>query len=89
MAKDLVKLTGLWEDTDRNGHQYFSGKINAISKVLIMPNTFKKKDSEPDYFLYLAPVERQAKPAPTPVRRKEEDYENKDLQKRIDDFIKE
>jgi|VirMetMinimDraft_7_1064189.scaffolds.fasta_scaffold00899_6 hypothetical protein len=65
MAKDLVKLTGLWEDTDRNGHQYFSGKINAISKVLVMPNTFKKKDSDPDYFLYLAPVE------------KKEDYEQK------------
>lgn len=65
MAKDLVKLTGLWEDTDRNGHQYFSGKINAISKVLVMPNTFKKKDSDPDYFLYLAPVE------------KKEDYEKK------------
>jgi hypothetical protein len=54
-----------------------------------MPNTFKKKDSDPDYFLYVAPVERQTKPAPPPVKRKEEDYEKRDLQKRIDDFIKE
>ena len=73
MAKDLVKLTGLWEDTDRNGHQYLSGKINAISKVLVMPNTFKKSNSEPDYFLYLAPVEK---------KRSNEDYENKGANER-------
>jgi hypothetical protein len=53
MAKDLVKLTGLWEDTDRNGHQYFSGKINAISKFLVMPNTFK------NFWLCLTPLKKR------------------------------
>ena len=52
---DLVKVTGLWEEIDRNGHTYYSGKVNAVCRVLIMPNTFKKTEAEPDYWLYYAP----------------------------------
>ncbi len=52
---DAVRLMGLWKEKDMDGNIYLSGKLNAITSVLVMPNTFKKKSKEPDYFLYIRP----------------------------------
>lgn len=51
---DMIKLTGLWKQEGKNGG-YLSGTISPTSKLLILPNTFKKKDSEPDYVAYMTP----------------------------------
>lgn len=55
MANDLMKLSGLWKNEDKNGNVYFSGGFTYGNKLLIMKNTYKEKDNEPDYIAYLAP----------------------------------
>jgi hypothetical protein len=47
-----VELTGLWERKDRNGITYLSDKQNGTSFIMVMPNTLKKENGDPDYFLY-------------------------------------
>ena len=64
---DGVKITGLWKQKDKNGNTYLSGSLSPISKVLVMPNTFKKEEREPDYFFYLGANQEkkgQGKPKP-------------------------
>lgn len=54
---EKVKLTGLWKNTDKSGRIYLSGRMNAITTLMILPNTFKKDGDKksPDYFVYLSP----------------------------------
>lgn len=59
MAKDLIKLGGLWKNQDKNGNDYFSGGFTYGSKLLVMKNTFKKSEKEPDFHAYLAPKDSQ------------------------------
>jgi len=60
VSKGLTRITGLWEKKDKNGNNYLCGNLNAISRVMIMPNTFKRnEDKDPDYFLYFASVEKE------------------------------
>ena len=57
--ESTIKLTGLWKQKDKNGQIYLSGTLSPISKVLVMPNTFKKEDREPDYYFYLGVNEKR------------------------------
>ena len=50
-----LRLMGLWKEKDKNGNTYLSGKLNGITSILVMPNTFKKVSKDPDYFLYIRP----------------------------------
>lgn len=50
-----IKLTGLWKSKDRNGNTFLSGKLNAVTSLMVMPNTYKKSDKDPDFFVYLRP----------------------------------
>lgn len=52
---DSIRITGLWAMEDKKGNTFLSGNLNQITKVLIMPNTFKKETKEPDYYLYVGP----------------------------------
>ena len=58
-AKDpLVKATGLWETTDKNGNLVLSGNLGC--RVVILKNTFKTEGSnQPDYQLFFAPQQRR------------------------------
>lgn len=49
----MIKLTGLWLNKDKNGNEYFSGTLGG-SRVMIMKNTFKKGEREPDFNLFIA-----------------------------------
>ncbi|MEI6157494.1 MAG: hypothetical protein WCP87_03920 [Atribacterota bacterium] len=53
---DALKLAGLWKTKDRNGNLFLSGRLNTMNKILILPNTGKEKDEDPDYFFYIAPL---------------------------------
>jgi len=53
---DALKLAGLWKTKDRNGNIFLSGRLNTMNKILILPNTGKQKDEDPDYFFYIAPL---------------------------------
>ncbi len=50
---DLMKIGGLWKNKDKNDNDYFSGGFTYGTKLLVMANTFKEKDNEPDYIVYI------------------------------------
>ena len=56
---ELIKIGGLWEGKDKNGNKYFSGSFTYGTKLLVMSNSFKEKDNEPDYIVYLTKKEKQ------------------------------
>ena len=61
MSSDMVKLTGLWKSKDKEGKTFLSGTLNPISKLLVLPNSYKKDgDKSPDYFVYLAQNEKKS-----------------------------
>ncbi len=49
-----IKLTGLWEETTKDGKSYLSGTMMPGAKLLIFPNSFKKRPTDPDYIASLA-----------------------------------
>jgi len=55
MANDLLKISGLWTNKDKNGNEYFSGSFGYGTKILIMKNTYKEKENDPDYNFFIAP----------------------------------
>ena len=50
---ELVKIGGLWKNQDKNGNDYFSGNFTYGTKMLVMTNTFKDKENDPDYMVYI------------------------------------
>ena len=56
---DLMKFCGLWKNKDKNNQDYFSGKLNYNTRLLMYTNNFKEKDTDPDYIVYLAPNKKQ------------------------------
>lgn len=56
---NLIRLTGLWKSEAKSGGSYLSGSISASSKLLILPNSRKEKDSDPDFIAYVAPQEKK------------------------------
>ena len=67
---DLVKLTGLWKSKTQKGVSILSGSLNAVTSLLIMPNTFKKSEKDPDFYVYVKAREKDAaaaKPAQAPA----------------------
>ena len=55
MANDLLKLGGLWKNTDKNGNEYLSGNFTPFTKLQIFENSYKKNPSDPDYVMRLVP----------------------------------
>jgi len=49
---DLIPLTGLWSNTDKNGNMTLSGNMGS-ARLVIFKNTHKKEDNQPDYNLYV------------------------------------
>lgn len=56
---NLIRLTGLWKTQTKAGETMLSGAVSASSKLLILPNNKKAKDSDPDYIAFLAPAEKK------------------------------
>jgi hypothetical protein len=56
---DLIRLTGLWRSQTKAGATMLSGSLSPTSKLIILPNTKKQKDTEPDYIAFVAPYEKQ------------------------------
>jgi len=56
---EMVKLTGLWKQKDKQGNTYLSGSLSPVSKIVVMPNTFKSGEKNPDYFLYVSPQDKK------------------------------
>ena len=64
---ELIKLTGLWKSKTKKGETLLSGSLNAVSSLVILPNTYKKTEKDPDFYVYLKARDKDAaaaKPAP-------------------------
>lgn len=52
MATDLVKLSGIWVNKDKNGQVYMTGYLGN-SRIVILRNSFKTEDKHPGYNMYV------------------------------------
>lgn len=70
---ELVKLSGLWKNKDKHGNTFLSGSLNAVSQILVMPNTHKKDGDTkaPDYFFYVSPKDNRETKTETEKRIQE------------------
>lgn len=61
MANEDTKifLGGLWKQESKDGKHYLSGGLGVGGKLLVFPNGYKVKDSDPDYKLYLVAKEKK------------------------------
>ena len=50
---DLVRIGGLWRNTNAKG-TYLSGKLGQ-AKLLVFENSHKTDEKQPDYIVYVAP----------------------------------
>jgi len=62
MKPGMVKLTGLWASTDKNGNMYLSGNLSGTTQIKIFQNTYKtnSESKDPDYFVYVTQKEFDA-----------------------------
>jgi hypothetical protein len=51
----MIKLTGLWERRNRDGDPRMMGRLSPFCRVVVLKNTRKRKDEDPDWILFLAP----------------------------------
>ena len=56
---DRIKLTGLWQNTDKNGNTYYAGNLSPTVRLLIFKNNFKQGERDPDLIVYLTPAEKK------------------------------
>lgn len=56
--KTQLELCGLWERKDRNGNSFYVGSINGLS-VMIFKNSYKEKETQPDFKVYLVEKDRE------------------------------
>ena len=51
----LVRVMGLWENTDRKGNRYLSGNLTNSVRVMIFKNSYKAEGSrDPEYIVYVS-----------------------------------
>jgi hypothetical protein len=56
-----TKLTGLWKNKTKDGKTYLSGSL-GMSRLLVLPNDYKRNEKDPDYNVLLCPQEKKDKP---------------------------
>lgn len=49
-----IRVAGLWANTDKNGETYLSGTLGDSVSIKIFKNTFKEKESQPDYNMFFS-----------------------------------
>ena len=57
----LIRLTGLWKSETKAGETMLSGSFSPSSKLIVLPNSRKQKESDPDYIAFMAPHEKKEK----------------------------
>ena len=61
---EMIKVTGLWANKDKNGNQYLSGNLTPTVRILIFKNKFKDTNKHPDYVMSFAQVAKKDDAAP-------------------------
>jgi uncharacterized protein (DUF736 family) len=54
-ALGLIRLGGLWKQKDKDGNTYLSGRLGSVY-VKVLKNTFKEKDTDPDFNLFFSQI---------------------------------
>ncbi len=55
----LIRVMGLWENSDRRGNKYLSGNLTQSVRVMIFRNSYKQEGGrDPDYIVYISQEER-------------------------------
>lgn len=57
---NLIRITGLWRSQTKAGDTMLSGNFTPSSKLIILPNSKKQKETDPDYIAFMAPAEKKA-----------------------------
>lgn len=60
----MIALGGLWKNTAASGVTYLSGSF-GFAKLLVFKNNRKERENQPDYLIYLAPMEKKTDEAAT------------------------
>jgi hypothetical protein len=55
-----TKLTGLWKNKSKKGNSYLAGNL-GFARILILPNNYKEKETDPDFNLWVVPKENSEK----------------------------
>jgi hypothetical protein len=58
MSRAKIKVTGLWKAKTKRGETYLSAKGGGNYYIQIMPNSYKEKDSDPDYIMYYVSADK-------------------------------
>jgi len=54
----LIPIAGLWKRQTKDGKTYLGGKLGG-ARLLLLPNQYKQKDTDPDYVLLVAEKPKQ------------------------------
>ena len=50
-----TKIARLWKRTTKSGRTYLSGPMTKITRLVIVENTDRVDDKDPDYYAYVVP----------------------------------
>lgn len=53
-----VRVGGMWKNTSANGVTYFSGNLGRDARLVVFENSFKEKETHPDYRLLISARQR-------------------------------
>lgn len=62
MDGQMITIAGLWERKTKDGRTYLGGKLGT-ARLLLLPNQYKQKDTDPDYLLLVADKPKQQQDA--------------------------
>ena len=54
----MIKESGLWKNTDKNGKPYLKGS-RGLASIIVYPNDYKQGENDPDFYLYIAEKPKQ------------------------------
>lgn len=55
----MIRLTGLWQGTDKDGRPYWSGPLSQTARLLILENRYKQSDTQPTHVAFVVPAEKK------------------------------
>lgn len=61
MKDQMLRLSGLWREKSPDGRSYLSGSLNKGVRLMVFPNDRKQNETDPDYYLCLAPAKPNGK----------------------------
>ncbi len=63
----LVRVMGLWENSDRRGNKYLSGNLTQSVRVMVFRNSYKQEGGrDPDYIVYVSQRSQDDRGGATP-----------------------